>query len=736
MRSSTRCAGAVVALLATYAAVSAGTATAAPTTTVGAPTSTRPGTTLPPSTTTRPGTTLPVPSSTTTTAAPPASTTTTTTHSTPRTTTTVPVTTPPVAARPSGVSLVSQAPWIPTHGSEVIGLHLDDAALASIPGADVQVTVHRSVSSRSDFENAINGTALGSTRNIITFPLSSIQLNRRHEFLIGFGLSGSDAPRRIGLEGPGVYPVEIGVTDSGTDRATFVTWMVVIDPDAARSSQPLRVSWIWRLETPPLELPGGAVDPAALPPLRPGGRLDHIATLLARAGPFPLTLGIGPEMMTRWAADSRTHPAEAASVKNVRTAAQRPTTQLLPEPYVPIDGPVIEAEGLGDHVTQEYVAGSSAIEQMTGEIPDPRTAFVESVDEPTVSRLTQLLVGRFVVPDSALVPVAEDLTPAQPFTLTTRSGVRVPAVATDSRIEKLIESPGPPALRVQRVLASLAEIAYEAPSEPRGIVLSTPSDWSPDIATVSQLLRALSGDPLVEPATLDGFFSGVAPAARDGVAVERQLAPTGAPSGLPLRARDYADAVRDLTAYQSMVGRTDPSIEIGKHSLLLALSTANTPSQALAHLRTITANLETLTNGITTTAKTLTLTARRANLPLSFQNNTGRAGIRVKVHLESTKLIFPKGSDFTLALPLGHTTARRNQFPVEARASGSFAMTITLESPDGTVQIGSPTRVTIRSAVFSGIGIALTLGALLFLAGWWGNHFWRTRRARRTARAS
>ena len=143
-----------------------------------------------------------------------------------------------------------------------------------------------------------------------------------------------------------------------------------------------------------------------------------------------------------------------------------------------------------------------------------------------------------------------------------------------------------------------------------------------------------------------------------------------------------------------------------------------------------------MTSGITTTAKTLTLTARRADLPLSFQNNTGRAGIHVLVHLDSPKLIFPKGADFPLTLPVGHTTAKRNQFPVEARASGTFAMTITLKSPDGSIVIGSPTRVTIRSAVFSGIGIALTLGALLFLAGWWGNHFWRTRRARRRARAA
>ena len=98
-----------------------------------------------------------------------------------------------------------------------------------------------------------------------------------------------------------------------------------------------------------------------------------------------------------------------------------------------------------------------------------------------------------------------------------------------------------------------------------------------------------------------------------------------------------------------------------------------------------------------------------------------------------------KGNDVVITLPLGHWTAptdRRAPFPVIARTSGTFAMTITLESADGSLPLGQPTRVTIRSAVFSGIGIALTLGALVFLAGWWGNHFWRTRRARRRALAA
>jgi hypothetical protein len=39
----------------------------------------------------------------------------------------------------------------------------------------------------------------------------------------------------------------------------------------------------------------------------------------------------------------------------------------------------------------------------------------------------------------------------------------------------------------------------------------------------------------------------------------------------------------------------------------------------------------------------------------------------------------------------------------------------------------------VRSTVFSSIGVVLTVGALLFLAIWWGNHIWRSRRKRRAA---
>ncbi|MGO9877333.1 MAG: DUF6049 family protein [Acidimicrobiia bacterium] len=724
-------AGAALFVVALVAAVSlSGTAATAA--------STKPPHTTTPTTTHTP-TTVP---QTTTPASVPASTVpqTTTPASVPRsrpsrstTTTTVPAPAAKLAA--PGVSLVYQPPWVQAgNGAELLGLQLDEPAVASEPNAEVELTFHDSVSSRTGFESAVSATpSLGAPVDHLYFPFSSLQLNAKHQFAVAFGLSGSSQPNTVGIDLPGVYPVEVGLYGTKVEHSAFVTWMVVIDPAAEKSYQPLRVSWIWQLQPDPFEPPTGA-DTSTLAAMRPGGRLDDIAKMLSLAGSFPLTLGIGPEMLATWNREATTHHALASGLKQVRDAAARASNQLLPEPYVPIQGPTIEAEGLGSQLGQEYVAGSTLLADLTGRYPDTNTAFVDPVDTPTLDQLTQTLIDHFVVRDAALRLINETRTPAQPFDLTTSDGTLVPAAASDSGLEGLFDSPGPPALREQRVLAGLAEIANEAPSQTRGVILAMPDDWSPD-ATVSLLVHDLVHDPLVEPATLDTLFSQVAPATANGVALQRQLLPNRGQLPHPLGASEYATAVHDLAAYQAMVGPTDPSIAAGQHALLLALSTANSGPQAQAYLNTITANLQTLTDGLTTTAKTLTLTARRAYLPLSFQNNTSHAGIHVLVHLDSPKLIFPKGPDFPLTLPRGHSSAKQNEFPVEARASGTFVMTITLESPDGSVKLGT-TSVTIRSTVFSGIGIALTLGALLFLAGWWGNHFVRTRRARRRARAT
>jgi hypothetical protein len=118
-------------------------------------------------------------------------------------------------------------------------------------------------------------------------------------------------------------------------------------------------------------------------------------------------------------------------------------------------------------------------------------------------------------------------------------------------------------------------------------------------------------------------------------------------------------------------------------------------------------------------------------VPITFENKLTHS-VRVKVHLDSPKLLFPLGPEPVIDLPPGRTTLR-DPFVVEARASGTFPMTIVLTSVDDQLRFGQETRVTVRSAVFGGFALALTIGALVFLAGWWANHYRRTRRARRRA---
>ena len=126
----------------------------------------------------------------------------------------------------------------------------------------------------------------------------------------------------------------------------------------------------------------------------------------------------------------------------------------------------------------------------------------------------------------------------------------------------------------------------------------------------------------------------------------------------------------------------------------------------------------------------VTLTSRRAHIPVTFQNASAEP-IRVRVHLRSDKLSFPEGATHDVVLEPRNNTL---QFVVEARTSGAFPMLIEVTSPDGALSLGT-IRLTVRSTAVSGAALAVTVGAGVFLVGWWGNHIRRARKARR-ARAA
>jgi hypothetical protein len=637
-----------------------------------------------------------------------------------------------VSPAPAGVHLAYQDPWIARGGSFTMLLRVDDAALAARPGAAIAVTIHESVTTRTAFDLVIAEDDPGATLYTLS-PLPIASLPRLGGNLaVRIGLAGSGVRPAVNLDRRGVYPVRVSLTNTGTPTGSFVTWLVVVDDAARPIDQPLMVAWVWPLLAPPALTPEGSLDPDVASQLRAGGRLDRIAAVLAGAGRLPLSLLVGPETVASWAQLADREPRAARSLARLRAAARRSTTDVLPAMYVPVDVAAMVSAGLGERAAAQLDAGSRTLADVLGAAPfdGAPAAFVDPASD---AAIRHMLATRVAVRESALAPATHQFTPAQSFSLVTGGGT-VQGVATAPFAERLLLGPDPGALKAQRLVAALAEVAYEAPAVARGIVLAPASEWSPDPETLNPVIAALRDFPLATPVTLRELFARISVETLRDVPLQRILAPA-APTALPVGADDYRATADRLAAYAAVVGAQDRAVVEGERALLVALSSSISPARAQALLARIDSSIQAFSDAVRVDAKRITLTARRASVPLSFHNNLSPARpVTVRVHLVSEKLLFPQGAERIVRLDPGVNTM---SFTVEARASGTFPMTITLTSEDGRLRFGPPVRVTVRSAVFGGFAVALTAGAVVFLAAWWANHLRRARRARRlAARAS
>lgn len=624
-----------------------------------------------------------------------------------------------------GLTLVSQGAWSRLGGEAPLRLRVTGRR----PGLELRVAVHGRLSSRSAFEQTTRGEGLGSVLGRVTLPLDLLETTRRGDVLADLALQEPGRGRertQLPVTRAGVYPMTVEIADPGEEAlAGFTTWLVAVDTDPIDA--PLAVAWIWPVVAAPYVRPDGTPDPAVAAELTPGGRLDQAVAALTNAR-VPLTLSVGPETLASWRDASRADDRLAARYDALRVLARDPDNELLPSPYVPLDLPALEAGGLGDELVPELLAGADVLERITGRRVDPRTAYVDPVDAGALMRLRGAFVDRVAVRSEALVPVDRRLTESRPFTLSTHA-LSMRATATSSGLRALLEGPESRGLRAQRFLAGLSLVALEAPSLDRGVVFAEPDRWQPDPTLLQLVFEGLADHPLLEAITLDDYFDRVPDDTDEegGAPLVRALVPT-LPTPHPVSRRAYDDAKARLASFGEVVGADDQRVHRGDQALLVGLSSMLDAARASAYLAVVDRVASEFLSGITTSDKTITLTARRAEIPLSFENGTGRP-VKVRVRLASNKLLFPDGPERILELAEGNTTVR---FPVRARASGTFTMTVAITSEDGNLPIGQPTKVTIRSTVFSGYGTFLMVGAAVFLAVWWFVHALRRRRARRS----
>ena len=630
--------------------------------------------------------------------------------------------------------LTGQDAWVPVGGMFTMGLVTSGA----VDGLHLTLTVHDRVVSRSAFDATLTDDP--------TFPptLRLLELSLADYAPGAFGLRTVTLPlsnlnvRRVAN---GVYPLEVQLRDADAHIVDgFVTHVVVADTSS--TTLPLEVAWVWPLVAKPAMALSGTYDPAVTADFGTAGRLGKQATAIASASDVPLTLAPSPETVDSWSTLARDNFDLAVGVEALRSAV--PRHQVLVGPFVPVDLPALFRGNLGSALGTELDRGAESLETFFGTHLDPSTAMPGPLDGASLTALRDARASRLVVDGDALEPFPGRFSATRPAKVVASPGAAgdsMTVLATDAGVERYLsarpQTDGQEAgLRAAHLLGALAVTAGEQPSLNRGLAFANPADWEADPPLIGAVLAGLRGNPLVRPVTVDTLLADTPPATVDdepeGAPVVRVLAAT-APTRAPVTAQQYYGAFLERNGIADLFGTTDARVQRADRVLLTSLAAGWQTRAGRAYARGQLGEIgqlgrEFLSHIKVPDASTVTLTSSRAQIPLTFRNDADR---RVGIHiaLSSSKLLFPDGADRDVVLQPGKNQTVR--IAVETRSRGTYPLALTVTTAGGLPIQTS--RVTVRSSFVSGVGVFLTVGALLFLAGWWG---WDIRRRRRARRAT
>jgi len=630
------------------------------------------------------------------------------------------------AQTPTGkgkVTFVAQTPWVPAGGDFLLRVRVERPPGAS--NLEFAITVFPAVATRSEFGETLSDhmsdTALVALQPV---PLAGLRPESNGDVVLTVPIRDPALPRdpsRVLLPPrDGVYPVRVELRDSlaGTVVGRFVTHL--LHTPEIHSTPKLGVAMVLPVHAPPALRPDGSR------PIPDGDVLTAMTQGVEGVRSTPFTLAPTPETIAALAASTDARAKGLlASVK--AAAAERP---VLAGSYVPANLAGLTAAGLDGEVAGQLTRGAATLTDQLGAHLDTRTWLAtDALDIPSLETLAGHGFDRVIVPEASLLPVPDQrLTITRPFVLVGRQS-RVQATAADAGLAAHFDSRGNQSLLAYQMLADLMVVYLDRPgdTERRGVVAVPPRDWTPSRQFLDALTAGLTLSPIVEAVSVDTVF-GTVPTARDdnGAVMVRKPAPSP-PVGVAEVANDLGGTRRKLDSLGSILGSGNTTSAVIDERLLVGESSdLKTLRQRLAYLDGAEGLIADQLGAIQMPeGRSITLTARQGEIPVTFQNRTGKP-VKVVVKVQSDKLDFPRGATQDLELTRLNTTER---FPVVARASGAFPMRITLESPDGNLEVGRA-RITVRSTAASGAGLVMAMGAASFLAIWWGRNAMKGRRAR------
>lgn len=545
----------------------------------------------------------------------------------------------------------------------------------------------------------------------------------------------------------GVFPVRVRLVRSSTNTVLSSITTDLVFADLSPHTQRLRVAVVLPMattQTATSATPTARVVARPMSVLQPPalGQVAAITSVLQFVdhSDVPVTVTTSGQTIVNSAIDS-TAFTDLGS-----------THQLLVPSYVPIDASALVDSGLGAELTAQVQRATTIATSLTNPRSDPAdhpdttpapsgTGATTSpstwisgqpLDAGGVSALAGLGTTRLVLPSTGIANAPTNGSTAEPFTLVTRAGTVTVVAASADLTARFTDAPDNPVLAAHHLVAELAQLYFEKPNDVtvRGVVAEAPTTWTPSPAFVQALLGALQGNPMLEPVTTDTLMSSLRTAENCHESCRLSAATTPAVPGGAIRSvRQNLDEFASAAPAARTTSGELSDLLLSSQSNLLRLSEQLGVVRATS--RALDAQLSQLV--VSPGEHTVTLTAQHGRIPVTIVSSAPWP-VSSTVTFSAEKLLFANGTDsLTESLTLLPQHTNVVYLNVATRQAGTFPVEVDLRSPDGVLLLASG-QVTVRSTIFSFVGIALTLGALAVLAWWWvRTAMGKRRRARSSA---
>lgn len=612
----------------------------------------------------------------------------------------------------------------------------DDVHVAALPNATIVVTAHRAIASREAVADALEGTL---TRSADSVDLPIAQLTRITANSVQGVVqleSTTRTPESLQLSQPGLYPLTLEVRDGNEVIAELITFVNRLpEPGSSTSSSDdLRVALAMRTTTP-VRLDGAGdviIDDDVV------NELTHLAHVLdaIEATDVPATISVPPALLAALTANDQIELAD-------RLAAGLSRHELLSAPRLPLDAS--QAANAGQQALYtEWLRDGDDILAAAVASPSVRTiTFVESPIDQGGAALHRDLGSRLLVIPSDLYDqlpgsLGASTDTSQLVTIEVADGVRMDATIPDRHASDLLATDtDQPALTAISVVADLLAARQEMieneeiPSR-RGITLATPNLALPPTTTLGAIVELLDTTPGLNATTLEHIA-----VRTDQLAIDGDLVIVGLPAtvsdALAVRLAPVASLRVEATAMASMLPTQDPRLAEWTRAIDQLPTSALTDAQVTLIIGDLQQQFRAIRESVEIPPGfSFTLTGRRTTVPIKMRNSSDNP-LTVRVRLTSSKLLFPGGDQIVTLPPQAFFDV---EIPIEVRTNGRFPVTLEVFTPNGTLHIAPPVRLTARVNAISGLGNLVTGALLLVVMTWWARHVrqnWRRRAAQKAS---